>query len=109
MTELIKGIETLMAEERVRADRANAPRFASPHEAYGVIMEELLEAEDEYEDLMSNAMRLMLAIRDNNTDKYVSTLKRMQDYTVHAAAELVQVATMCAKAVDSVGGSDAAD
>ena len=109
MNELLNSIRALMAEERVRADRDNATRFASPHEAYRVIMEELLEAEGEYETLVSNATRIMIKIHDNNVDGYVTVLKRMQDCAVHAAAELVQVATMCAKAVDSVGGSNAAD
>lgn len=109
MIELIKGIESLMAEERIRADEYNPPVFSSPHEAYGVIMEEMLEVEDEYAGLVANSKRLMAKIHDNNADGYVTVLKRMRDCAVHAAAELVQVATMCAKAVDSVGGNNAAD
>lgn len=102
MNEMLNSIRTLIVEERVRADRANAPRFASPHEAYGVIMEEMMEAEAEYAALMDNSKRLMIKIHANSANGYATTLKRMQECAYNAVAELVQVAAMCGKALDSM-------
>ena len=101
MTELLAGVELLAVQEKARAGQHHCPVFHSPHEAYGVIAEELLEARTEVSCLHGVEQSLLRVIHKDDHDLYCATLKELRNAAQRAAAELVQVVAMCDKALDS--------
>ncbi len=95
MTELSE-IQKLVNEELKEANK-KYPLFASNHEAYAVIKEEIEECEDDMRE-----MQMVLSYfwsktkRDKNSDDLISGMKKI---AMHAAAEAIQVAAMCDKAL----------
>lgn len=106
MNELLAGVEVLKAQERVRADAANSSIFHSNHEAYGVIAEELSEMMDEANALCEADAMLLRAIRYNDNERFVRSLKSVCGNAKRLAAEAIQVAAMCEKAVYSIGAKE---
>ena len=96
MTEIINGIQNLAKEELIRANN-NKPLFASDHEAFGVLAEEVHET-------LNEAVRMELwldgfmsdVFRDNEGGKD-KTVKKLRASAVLCAAEAVQVIAMCDK------------
>lgn len=92
-------IEKLVDEE---LDRANAkfPQFASRHEGWAVLREEVLKAKEEMDivNALSGEDRMFSAImgkwqRTSDQDFNIGIYK----HTILAITELVQVAAMCKK------------
>lgn len=106
MNELLAGIDVLKAQERVRADTANSSIFHSNHEAYGVIAEELSEMMDEANALCDADAMLLRAVRYNDSERFVRSLKSVCSNAKRLAAEAIQVAAMCEKAVYSIGAKE---
>lgn len=101
MTELLAGVELLAVQEKARAGQHHCPVFTSPHEAYGVIAEELMEARTEVSCLSGAEQTLLRVIHKDDRDLYRATLTELRNAAQRAAAELVQVVAMCDKALDS--------
>lgn len=95
MTELSE-IQKLVNEELKEANK-KYPLFHSDHEAYAVIKEEVEECE---EDIRKIQMVLSYfwsnTKRDKNSDNLIGGIKKI---AMHAAAEAIQVAAMCDKAL----------
>lgn len=110
MNELKAGIDLLAVQEKARAARDHGPVFHSPHEAYGVIAEELLEARMEISCLSSAEQSLLRVIHKDDEKLYRLTLQELRNTAQRAAAELVQVVAMCNKALGSIDAAvDPAD
>lgn len=102
MKELLAGLEIMAAQEKKRAEKENGATFHSPHEAYGVIAEELMEAKSEVTCLDVAENSLLKVIHRNDPKLYRCTLQQLRNAAMNAAAELVQVAAMCNKAIASL-------
>ena len=88
----------LMAQnEYDRAAMLHGYYFASAHEGYGVIAEEVQEAGDELETVEAVMRQLLLAIREEKAQSIVDLADYIRDRAVNAAAECIQVAAMCTK------------
>ncbi len=102
MKELLAGLEIVAAQEKKRAEKEHGATFRSTHEAYGVIAEELMEANQEMSQLSGGIMTLLRVVHRDNPDLYRHTLGDFRQAALEAAAELVQVVAMCDKAVASL-------
>lgn len=106
MDKLISRAVELVEEE---LDRANEqyPLFASPHEGYGVILEEVEETENESLSVTKCLDDLWKNIKsDNKVSEYESVLGRMARSAILAACENIQVAAMCRKYIQSLGDKE---
>lgn len=97
MQELKAEMYRAMMNEYKRAEKARGGPFHSTHEAYAVVLEEVEEAVtgiDEVCDWTDNVW--MCTTKDFNP---ALAYKSMQETALNAAAECIQVAAMCRKAL----------
>ena len=98
MLELVKEIEGLAERELQRANEER-PLFVDNHQAFAVILEEYQEAKEEVEEFCKVAMDMWKNVR-TDSDCY-DHLKVMEHNAKNLAAEAVQLAAMCRKAIES--------
>lgn len=95
MDHLMAPLEDLVAEELKRAKAEWGERYASLHEGYGVLAEEVMEAEDE---MKSVCMRREILLRQIHSESPIrSELSLMRMEALRCAAECIQVAAVCEK------------
>lgn len=95
MTELSE-IQRLVNEELKEANK-KYPLFHSDHEAYAVIKEEVEECEDDMREMQMVLSYFWSKVkRDKKSDDIIQGIKKI---AMHAAAEAIQVAAMCDKAL----------
>lgn len=94
--------------ETERAKAAYGDIYASPHEAFGVLMEEWDEAMDELKLAESRMARLSRALR-NPGEMLRKLLDDVQYHAMLTACELIQVAAVCIKALDTLDQKEADD
>lgn len=90
-------IKKLIDKELDAANEVN-PQFVNMHEAYGVIKEELEEAEDECEKAGRYLNIAWLNIKHDNIINTKTCLADVYKAAMNLAVEAVQVAAMCKKA-----------
>lgn len=80
-------------------DRANEkfPQFASSHEGYAILLEEIEEAENEMNSIKSWLEELWEEIKLNDLEHQKIHIEDIQDRAKNAIEELIQVAAMCEK------------
>ena len=96
---ILDDLKAVIDAERKRAMKEH-PLFSSPHEALGVIDEEVQEAKDE----MAFLGIQFAGFRSNvhyDTESHLQ-LERLGDAARKTACELIQVAAMCDKAIESM-------
>lgn len=104
--ELTEKVEELTRDELKRANK-EFPMFHSRHEGWGVISEEIFEVEEEFEHVDLNASTLKVFIfRDFDSENLCREASNLKEHAIYAAAELIQVAAMCQKMIDSEGSHD---
>lgn len=86
-----------MMNEYKRAEKAHGGTFHSAHEAYAVVLEEAEEAVADI-DKVCDWMDFVW-MRTKKDLKSALAYKSMQDRALEAAAECIQVAAMCRKAL----------
>lgn len=91
-------IMELVQEELHEANKEH-PLFQTPHEAYGVILEEVEEVEDELCDFYEEFAMFWEKIKADKGGE--DELDNMIERAVNAARECIQVAAMCQKALMS--------
>ena len=94
MTEILQTIEQEVQAEAARADR-KYPRYASHHEAYAILLEEVQEAWSELKGLRYALNLYWGAIRNNRTNDYADLLEEIREKALLCAAESVQAAAVC--------------
>lgn len=99
--EITKAIEA----ELTSANEKHPP-FASLHEAYAVIKEELEEAEEELVLAKQVLKYAWYGIRSDNTDLTFENIDELKKNAIHLAMEACQVAAMCDKAEQSLRGEE---
>lgn len=101
MNAIRQDVKALVQKELESANKKFPKTFRSRHEAYGVMLEEFEEAEDElgeceyYLNLFKKAMKLDGMI---NEEKF---LLKMKEHSENLMAEAGQLAAMAQKALDS--------
>lgn len=100
MMKILKAdVERLVKEEYDRASKQHGERFHSPHEAYAVMLEELEEAKDEFDEAKHIMSRLFwFYVNCDNFRGCVDAAKIIQHAAENAAAEMIQLAAMAHKA-----------
>lgn len=101
MIKLFRKARNLMFAELELASKQNGHYFHSPHEGYGVIVEEKTEAWDESINVDQSIDGLLSAIRRNDRDDLYMNLKETERHALLAACEYIQVAAMARKLRDS--------
>ncbi len=92
--ELFRDIKYLVGDELGAANR-KFPLFASNHEGYAVIKEEIEEAIEESNEVVDNFEVLWGVIRENGVG--LESVGYIKEHAIKAAAEFIQVAAMCDK------------
>lgn len=101
MDELMDRVSKAQDAELARARKIYGDEFNSPHEAYGVVLEELYEAEQEMKLLQVDKGKLMPALWQNDVGEQMEIYKQIEITAKQMAVELIQVASMCKKAYES--------
>ena len=102
MLTIVEPVNLLVSDEYDRAAKLHGAVFASPHEGYGVIAEEVLEVQNENANIVSGCHTLLAFIQQEDMQKVMDTADAIRDAAVNAAAECIQVAAMCEKMVRTV-------
>lgn len=99
--ELTERVEELTRDELDRANK-EFPMFHSRHEGWGVLSEELYEADCEIRNVHNDVDTLKAFIfKDYDSESVCREARDIKDHSIYAAAELIQVAAMCQKMIDS--------
>lgn len=101
MTELVGRIKALAALE-LRGANVLHSQFASAHEGYAVLMEEMEEATEALEELKAMQKILWRHIRGDNAMMAKSFAGRAREAAAELAAEAVQCAAMAQKLIDCI-------
>ena len=100
MEELLFDVRRAAAGEYERANKLH-PLFHSLHEAYGVLAEEKTEAKEAFEETERMFDRFFMCMRKDNYSSANDYLAYIKKNAIDCAAEMVQVAAMAQKAIDS--------
>lgn len=102
MKDLLNEVKASVMGEYDRAAAKYGKANNSPHESYAVILEEYEEAEEQANNFKNELERYWRLIKNNaNTDP---NLRLMWACAQLAAAEWIQVAAMCYKAMQEKEG-----
>lgn len=99
---IMSKIVPVMQEELARAQVNHGETYASMHEAYGVLSEELYEADIEYHEVRAYEGMLISAIHKGESGLLRGELGIIFDRALQAACELVQVAAVAKKAIHTL-------
>ena len=91
-----RAIETLAWEELQRANM-RFPQFASTHEGYAIIKEEIEETEQELIDMKESLKGIWTKTKMNSLIMAKKHSREMRECALNLAAEAIQVAAMCDK------------
>lgn len=100
-----KDVRSAVDNEIVRAKEQFGERYHSWHEAYGVLAEELYEVDREMEFVKFYTSDLLRGLHLNNEDVTQVALEHLHGAAVRTACELIQVASVCRKAMPDQGVS----
>jgi len=90
------GVDALMAQEYKDIVSRYGAGYHSAHEAYGVLLEEVQEAEEALEAVRSNLQRVWDAVRSNAPSATLQGhVRRVEHFANELAAEAVQVGAVC--------------
>jgi hypothetical protein len=107
MSELRDAVSRVLNEEIARIKNQYGETYASIHEAYGVLAEELHEARNEVKVLRSHVKDLLVDLPFEDRDDLRCDLNEAYWHALNGACELIQVAAVCRKAMDGLGGGGA--
>ena len=96
MKRLKDGVENLIDQEYRQSSEKYGKKFASYHEAYGVIKEEIEEAQVELDTIYKGFNSFWDGVKHDIIP--INELKYLARHACLAACELIQVATMAHKA-----------
>lgn len=106
MEKLRREIRESTGREYVRACKEWGDTFCSLHEGYGVIAEEVQEACEEQERVMTSLGDLLHKIRTGSPEEAENMCNRIERYARLMACESVQVAAMARKMVHTLHRDD---
>ena len=97
MQKLIDNVTDLVGEETQRAKETHGEKYASLHEGYGVLAEEVQEATEAMDGFEDDLNRLLRFIRKNAQGEVSQILSFTYDDAINAACECIQVAAVARK------------
>ena len=100
MKELLNEVEQAVENELARANKQH-PLFNSLHEEYGILAEEIAEAKEAFEETERMFDRFFMCMRKDDYSSANDYLAYIKKNAIDCAAEMVQVAAMAQKAIDS--------
>ena len=103
MIELVNAVKDL-ADKEYKDRLTEHGEFVDFHHAYGVILEEVTEAQIETGELEKDLQCYFNFVRADDYKSALEFISAMYSDAVCGAAELIQVAAMCEKAKKSLGG-----
>lgn len=92
---MMEPLEILAMKECERAKAEHGHRYASEHEGYGVLVEEVQEASEELDRICDLMADLLRQVRYGSPMGVV--LGEIRRHALQGAAECVQVAAVCDK------------
>ncbi|MBQ8556177.1 MAG: hypothetical protein IJ438_09955 [Clostridia bacterium] len=96
-------VESAVCTEHADIKHIHGERYASAHEGYGVLMEELHEATVELRDLDSLVReQLMEDLHDNDLSGMICSLTDVELFARKLAYEAIQVAAVARKMADTL-------
>lgn len=101
---LTEVLEVIAEAEKGRAKDVHGATYASHNEGFGVLCEEIQEMMDEARSLKHYADHLCRYVRADVAAGMADALGAMRKTAIRAAAESVQVAAVCSKWLDMMGG-----
>ena len=101
MNAIRQDIKALVQKELESANKQYPSTFRSRHEAYGVMLEEFEEAQDELETCMSDLEIFKLYMKDDGGSGEKEILLDLKEHSENLMAEAGQLAAMAQKALDS--------
>lgn len=90
-----ESIDKAVAYELQNIIKDHGAFYASEHEGYAVLKEEIEEAADDLEQLNKDLAYLWALIKNNHIKKGGGTISETIDYAKMLAQEAVQVAAVC--------------
>lgn len=102
---IMNDVSPIIDREAQRAKDTHGSGYASEHEAYGVLAEEVQEGWEEAELTAQQLAYLLNAIRADDRSAIFDKLRRTQRHATKACCEYIQVAAVCKKAMDWLGGT----
>ena len=100
MKELLNEVEQAVENELARANKQH-PLFNSLHEEYGILAEEIAESEESFEETEIMFDTFFMCMRKDDYSSANDYLAYIKKNAIDCAAEMVQVAAMAQKAIDS--------
>jgi len=100
MNAVEKDVE-LLVEKELKSANEKFPMFASAHEGYAVLLEEVEEAELELVSCKNCLDALWYEVKSNNKDLKKSATLRLKQLAQNLSCEAIQVAAMAQKFIDS--------
>ena len=101
MNAIRQDIKALVQKELESANKKYPSTFRRRHEAYGVMLEEFEEAQDELETCMSDLEIFKLYMKDDGGSGEKEILLDLKEHSENLMAEAGQLAAMAQKALDS--------
>lgn len=98
MNAVREDVIKLVEKELVSANK-KFPMFASNHEGYAVIKEEIEEAEECMENILTAISEVWINVKSNYGITYDNDALKCE--AINGAIELIQVAAMAQKFIDS--------
>lgn len=105
MKEILIEIDRLAEEELERANKIH-PLFASDHEGYAVIREEIEEAIESLEMMGKSFEEAWHEIKEDDEEEAQERVQYVRQFAEHSAFELIQVIAMCDKFIKSQEARD---
>lgn len=98
--EATKSIEQAICHELRNIVKKYGPTYASEHEGYAVLLEEVEEACEAANYMQDALKRLWTSIRQNEFSNF--ELSQIYNYAIGLAEEAVQVAAVCERFMETV-------
>ncbi|MHC1683445.1 MAG: hypothetical protein AB6733_10895 [Clostridiaceae bacterium] len=101
MEELIEALKFVSAKELIRANEKFPPVFSSLHEGHGVLREEIEEATEELEKVLTQIRYIWVNVREDNVHRSLDRITILKKHALNLACEAVQVTAMAEKFINS--------
>lgn len=99
---VMDAVTAAVQAELQRARTEHGEIFHSPHEAFGVLVEEWDEAVEEITAASSRVQEMPKLLRTPD-EALRMAFRGVSYHAMYAAAELIQVAAVCEKAMETMG------
>ena len=97
-----ESINQAVAYELQKIIKDHGAVYASEHEAYAVLKEEIEEAADDLEQINKDLAYLWALIKNNHIKNGNGTITEAKNYAVMLAHEAVQVAAVCERFLETI-------